>query len=322
MAEKRRVVKMGTIIARRVFTVAETRRRHVVVAFGMPRAVPGWDWACPVSVKGLLGLRSTPRPVFGIDALQALELALQDARATLWRHAPRLSWLDDRRNLGLAGSIPSYLPRKYRPSSNRRCDGRALSSGEMSARSVRQSARQRRPLAAHRRLMPVVVRIATGNDPDVEWAREQPRSPTVCLMLYLATQGDLPPRTSPELSVEEVEPSREAVRQWFSLPIVRFIGAHSGCSCGFPHVVAEEPIDTGRDVRRPGPGGRFDECRFSAGPRSRTRESDRGSAVVSGLDGEEGSPPKGEINVGLGALNRERFFFNEQFFYRVRAAAE
>ena len=106
------MVKMGTIIARRVFTVAETRRRHVVVAFGMPRAVPGWDWACPVSVKGLPGLRSTPRPVFGIDALQALELALQYARATLWRHAPRLSWLDHRGDLGLAGSIPSYLPRK------------------------------------------------------------------------------------------------------------------------------------------------------------------------------------------------------------------
>ena len=39
-------------------------------------------------------------------------------------------------------------------------------------------------------------------------------------------------------------------------------------------------------------------------------------------DGEEGSPPKGEIKVGLGALNRERFFFNERFFYRVTAEAE
>jgi hypothetical protein len=38
-------------------------------------------------------------------------------------------------------------------------------------------------------------------------------------------------------------------------------------------------------------------------------------------DGEEGSPPKGVINLGLDALNRERFFFTEQFFYRVTAAA-
>jgi hypothetical protein len=25
--------------------------------------------------------------------------------------------------------------------------------------------------------------------------------------------------------------------------VVRFIGAHPGCSCGFPHVLAEEPIE-------------------------------------------------------------------------------
>jgi hypothetical protein len=39
-------------------------------------------------------------------------------------------------------------------------------------------------------------------------------------------------------------------------------------------------------------------------------------------DGGEGSPPKGEINMELGGLNREKFFFNEQFFYRVTAEAE
>jgi hypothetical protein len=62
-------------------------------------------------------------------------------------------------------------------------------------------------------------------------------------MLYMATQEELPIRSSPELSVGEVEPSREAVRQWFSLRVVRFIGAHTGCSCSFPHVAAEEPIE-------------------------------------------------------------------------------
>lgn len=112
MAEKRPVVKMGTIIARRVFGVAAAPRRHVVVTFGRPRAVPGWDWACPVSIKGLPGLRPTPRPVFGIDAMQALEQAFQYARVTLWNHAPKLTWLGYRGALGFPGSIPWYLPRK------------------------------------------------------------------------------------------------------------------------------------------------------------------------------------------------------------------
>src|SRR3954462_14216463 len=65
----------------------------------------------------------------------------------------------------------------------------------------------------------------------------------MCLTLYLGTDGSLPLRAAPDLGVEEVEASREAVRQWFSLPTIRFIGAHTGCSCGFPHVVAEEPIE-------------------------------------------------------------------------------
>lgn len=145
----------------------------------------------------------------------------------------------------------------------------------------------------------------------------------MCLMLYVATQSDLPLRASPELSVEDVESSREAVRQWFSLPVVRFIGAHTGCSCGFPHVVAEEPLEYW--------DGMFD---------GQDRDTDLGSldsllrlirAHVKATgevqlypvwDGEEGSPPKGVINLGLGALSRDRFFFNEQFFYRVTAEAE
>jgi hypothetical protein len=47
----------------------------------------------------------------------------------------------------------------------------------------------------------------------------------MCLMLYLGTNGDVPLRTAPDLSVEDVESSGEAVRQWFSLPTVHFIGA-------------------------------------------------------------------------------------------------
>lgn len=145
----------------------------------------------------------------------------------------------------------------------------------------------------------------------------------MCLMLYLATSDEQPLRRSPELSVEEVEPSRDAVRQWFSLPIVRFIGAHTGCSCGFPHVVAEEPIEYW--------DGMFDGQDREADVRSvdsllgLVREHVRATGEVQLYpvwDGEEGKLPKGVINLGVGALNRERFFFNEQFFYRVTAGAE
>lgn len=145
----------------------------------------------------------------------------------------------------------------------------------------------------------------------------------MCLMLYIATESNIPVRSSTEMSVEEVEPSREAVRQWFSLSVVRFIGAHTGCSCGFPHVVAEEPIEywdgmfDGRD--------RDDDLRSVDSLLDLIREHVRatGEAQLYPVwDGEEGSAPKGVINLGLGALSREKFFFTEQFFYRVTAEAE
>ena len=142
-------------------------------------------------------------------------------------------------------------------------------------------------------------------------------------MLYMATQDDVSVRTFPELSVEEVEPSREAVRQWFSLPVVRFIGAHTGCSCGFPHIVADEPIEYWE--------GMFDGEHREADLKSveslltlvREHVTATGEVQLYPVwDGEEGKPPKGAIHLGVGALDRESFFFNEQFFYRVTAAAE
>ena len=145
----------------------------------------------------------------------------------------------------------------------------------------------------------------------------------MCLMLYMATRGDIPVRSSPELGVEAVEPSREAVRQWFSLPVVRFIGAHTGCSCGFPYVVAEEPIEYWE--------GMFDDRGREADLRSvesllvLVREHVTATGEVQLYPvwaGEEDKPPKGVIDLGLAALNSETFFFNEQFFYRVSSAAE
>jgi hypothetical protein len=144
----------------------------------------------------------------------------------------------------------------------------------------------------------------------------------MCLMLYLATLDEQPLRRSPELSVEEVEPSREAVRQWFSLPTVRFIGAHTGCSCGFPSVIAAEPVEYF--------DGMFDDDREvdltsvdSLLVIVREHVTATGEVQLYPVwDGEEGNPPKGVISVGLDSLNRETFFLNQQFFYRVTADAK
>ena len=145
----------------------------------------------------------------------------------------------------------------------------------------------------------------------------------MCLMLYMATRGDVPVRSSPEMSVEEVEPSREAVRQWFSLPVVRFIGAHTGCSCGFPHIIAEEPFEYFEGMFNEGEA-RAADLRSVESLLALIREHVSAAGEVQlypTWDGEEGSPPKGAIEVTLDALDRQTFFFNEQFFYRVTREA-
>ena len=66
----------------------------------------------------------------------------------------------------------------------------------------------------------------------------------MCLMLYVGSREQLREQSGPDLRIEPVEPGRRAVQQWFSLPSVQFVGARTGCSCRFPHVIAAEtPIE-------------------------------------------------------------------------------
>jgi hypothetical protein len=146
----------------------------------------------------------------------------------------------------------------------------------------------------------------------------------MCLMLYLATSNDQPLRTSPDLSVETVEVPREAVCQWFSLPTVRFIGAHTGCSCGFPSVIAEQPVEYfdgmfGDDEDR--------EVDLSS-VRSLLALIQEHVAAAGEVqlypvwDGEEDEPPKGTIYLRLDALQPETFFFTQHFLYRITRDAD
>jgi uncharacterized protein DUF6968 len=57
------------------------RRRIVKVELGTPTPVPGSDWGCRLRITGLP--TKFDQGIFGIDAVQALELALQVAGSTV-----------------------------------------------------------------------------------------------------------------------------------------------------------------------------------------------------------------------------------------------
>ncbi|MEV0201669.1 DUF2283 domain-containing protein [Nonomuraea sp. NPDC050691] len=90
-------------IARRTLTLGTEPPREVTVTVGVPVEEPTGDWSCPYRIDGLAGWEHE-RKVTGVDALEAVDLALAMVRAALaGSHEAKeglLSWdeePDDRR---------------------------------------------------------------------------------------------------------------------------------------------------------------------------------------------------------------------------------
>ncbi len=141
----------------------------------------------------------------------------------------------------------------------------------------------------------------------------------MCLMLYIGTVEELPLSSSLDLSIETVDEARRAVTQWFSQGHVRFISAHGSCSCGFPSVVAESPIEyyEGMSIDSRDPADRRSVDALLHLLRERVARSAR-VELYPVWNGEESLSPKGQIDWQLAALIPERFFFNERFMHTVR----
>jgi len=87
------------VAARRVFQSANGE--SVVLTVGVPQRVPGSDWGCAVQITGLNTRWRRPKYVFGIDGLQALDLAIKCAAAVLESAQVELTWLGEKGDLGM-----------------------------------------------------------------------------------------------------------------------------------------------------------------------------------------------------------------------------
>lgn len=142
----------------------------------------------------------------------------------------------------------------------------------------------------------------------------------MCLTLYLASEVELPLRVSDDISVDRPGVEGNAVRPWLSLPEMYVVGAHTGCSCGFPRSAADEAVAWHEDL--------FDE-------RSEDRIKDVASmqALLIVIDellaqsqsvelfpvwsGAEEEEPLGMVELRRQEIVPARFVFTEQFLYRV-----
>ncbi|WP_437992364.1 DUF6968 family protein [Sorangium sp. So ce145] len=97
-------------IAERRYSVEGQPGREIILKIGRPFEVspPGVDWACPVVFEGLDD--GCSKCVYGIDGVQAIQLAMQYARNQLEASGLQLLWMtDEPGDLGLPRPIESTL---------------------------------------------------------------------------------------------------------------------------------------------------------------------------------------------------------------------
>jgi hypothetical protein len=141
-------------------------------------------------------------------------------------------------------------------------------------------------------------------------------------MLYVGTTEGLEPSSSTDLKVEEVKDTRQDVKRWFTHPAVYFVGAHTGCSCGFPSVMADTQIEffEGMTLHSDDRAADLRSVRALVKLMARLLARTGSVELFPIADGDESTPPKGVIDWQLSGLDPERFFFNEHFMHVVRDA--
>lgn len=142
----------------------------------------------------------------------------------------------------------------------------------------------------------------------------------MCLMVYLASSVNVALSRGADLSVQMVEPERDAIRQWFSYPHVRYIGSHSGCGCGFPSVVADEPVLANESFFK----NDEDRVRDLASVCKLLALIDQLLMQTSTVElfpvwaGDESEAAAGIVQVARHELKPETFLLTQHFLYRIK----
>jgi hypothetical protein len=149
--EVRQAFDESRVFARR--TLNEGRRNEVTISLSAPQEVGFDEWLCAYEMKG----PSRPRRfdgAYGIDAVQAVELALNAVRIWLERSGRTYEWLlQDTTDGGFPQSMPSAFGPEFRKAISAVVDN-ALNARSIVQRhwaTIRKNERAARRRAARRR---------------------------------------------------------------------------------------------------------------------------------------------------------------------------
>jgi hypothetical protein len=98
-------IKLGRVIARRELTeYTGDSIRRVVISIGAPRPHPKGDWECPFLIEAWR--QSRVEHAMGVDALQALLLAVEGVWTRLDQTGSRFEWLGPELGTGIPRPMP------------------------------------------------------------------------------------------------------------------------------------------------------------------------------------------------------------------------
>jgi hypothetical protein len=100
-------LKLGRVVGERVLTYGPKGRQRIIVRVGTPRKADPRTWQCAFQISGIRG--SHVYAAYGVDALQALQLAFQGIRFYLARHRVRATWIGgEKGDPGFPEVVPSF----------------------------------------------------------------------------------------------------------------------------------------------------------------------------------------------------------------------
>jgi len=95
---------LGALVGIRELCKVGSTGKPAIIKLGMPRKTTDKEWACPFQISGLRGQRI--RHAYGIDAIQALLMAIEGIRVTLEESGEQFSWAGGEPGTGLTRLIP------------------------------------------------------------------------------------------------------------------------------------------------------------------------------------------------------------------------
>lgn len=124
--------ELGRPIAERAL-VHGRKKRQLTVRIGAPKRAEDVDWVCPYQIAGLRDSRVDA--AYGVDALQALMMALEGIRVRLEKAGGGCTWVGgEEGDAGFPRLVPSYFGAAFATRINQQIDrelerfGKALKS--------------------------------------------------------------------------------------------------------------------------------------------------------------------------------------------------